>query len=410
MALGTRHLDLVESRDSILELSDAEADALQAAGRQLVGSGKWWGAGEDGDKETSVLTCAPVGPGRWRVRVSDAVGVIGLSSLQISIEPKIPQAHLFYLLEASGDFPRLAPQRAMTLKDLYLWELVLHWYVTELETLLRRGLLRDYEETRDVLPVLRGSIDAIGTAHGYYRGQLAFECVFDEFDFDSPPNRLLSAAARAVVAAPIRDPLLRRRAKRALARFENVGELRADDLRWRVERRAGYYATAATLAKHILHGVGRTLSGGKEPVTTFLIRTPEMVEAGLRTLLQRSLPDRKIEKRGIRLEGSTMTLNPDLVFDNGEVVGDVKYKLPGADWSRPDLYQLVAFATGFRAKDGILVHFATNTEDRLSSVLVGDTSLHAVSWLASRDVEPKEALRDLVEQLEIRLGSEAAGV
>ena len=350
-----------------------------------------------------MLTCLPVGPGRWRVRVSDAIGVIGLSSVHLSIEPKIPTPHLFYLLEASGEFPRLTPQRATALHDLYLWELILHWYIAELETLMRRGLLRDYEEKRDVLPVLRGSIDPVGTAHEYYRGHLAFDCVFDEFDFDTPPNRLLSAAARVVVSAPTRDSILRRRAKRALSRFENVGELRSDDLRWQVERRAGYYSSATTLAQHIVRGVGRTISSGREPVTTFLIRTPEMVEAGLRTLLQKALPERKIEKRGIRLEGTTMTLNPDLVFDSGESVGDVKYKLPGADWSRPDLYQLVAFATGFGAKKGVLVHFARGRDEGLPTVRVGDVQLHAASWLARDEMDPEQALSELVVALRAAL-------
>jgi 5-methylcytosine-specific restriction enzyme subunit McrC len=405
LALDIRQVTITESQDAVLDLSDDEATTLQAVGRQLAGTGKWWGSDERDSRDASVLTCIPTGTGRWRVRVSDAVGVIGLPSLQVSIEPKIPTSHLLYLLEASGEFPRLAPQRATSLRDRHLWELILNWYVAELETLLRRGLLRDYEEKHEVLRVLRGSIDPVATAHEYYRGHLAFDCLFDDFDFDTAPNRLLSAAARAVVRAPTRDLMLRRRARRALARFENVGDLRADDLHWQVERRAGYYSTATTLARHIIRGVGRTLSIGKEPVTTFLIRTPEMVEAGLRTLLQRAIPERKIEKRGMRLVGSTMTLNPDLVFGSGEIVGDVKYKLPGAEWSRPDLYQLVAFATGFGAKRGLLIHFASTEQDVLPKVLVGDVKLEAASWLAVDQTAPEEALSSLVLRLRLLLDS-----
>ena len=336
--------------------------------------------------------------------MSDAVGVISLSTVQLTIEPKIPTAHLLFLLEASGEFPRLAPQSAAAMRDMYLWELILHWYVAEVEALLRRGLLRDYEEATAQLPVLRGSVDAVATAHAYYRGQLAFECRFDEFDFDSPPNRVLAAASRMVVATPTRDSMLRRRAKRALARFEEVGSLRVEDLRWRPERRAGYYAISTTLARHILLGVGRTLAKGKEPITTFLIRTPEMVEAGLRTLLSRKLPARKIEKRGMQLAGSTMTLNPDLVFDSGRVVGDVKYKLLSHDWPRSDLYQLVAFATGFRARRGLVVHFSQHKDEGLPSVEVGDVQLHAASWLASDDNTPEEALQKLALSVDALLG------
>lgn len=404
MALERRHLELVESQHSVLQLSDDEAFALQQLGRELAGKSEWWGRTSEPDRQASVISCVSAGQHLWRLRVSDAVGVISLPTVQLTIEPKIPTTHLLYLLEASGEFPRLAPQSAAAMRDMYLWELILHWYVTEVEALLRRGLLRDYEETTDQLPVLRGSVDAVGTAHAYYRGQLAFECRFDEFDFDSPPNRVLAAASRMVVATPTRDSMLRRRAKRALARFEEVGALRGEDLRWRPERRAGYYAISTTLARHILLGVGRTLAKGREPITTFLIRTPEMVEAGLRTLLGRMLPARKIEKRGTQLPGSTMTLNPDLVFDSGRVVGDVKYKMLGHEWPRSDLYQLVTFATGFRARKGVVVHFSKHKDEGLPSVEVGDVHVHAASWLASDDTTPEEALTRLALSVEALLG------
>lgn len=400
MAVEVRHLTLVESRDSIVHLSVDEASSLQSVGKQLAGAKKWWRDEGESARDHSVVRCSPLGEGRWQIRVSDAIGVIGLPGLQVAVEPKIPTRHLLYLLEASGEFPRLAPQRALALRDLHLWELILHWYAAELETLLRRGLLRDYEEIHEELPTLRGSVDAVATGRRYYQGHLAFECAYEEFDFDTPPNRLLAEAARIVVGSPVGDVMLRRRAKRALSRFEAVGNLRAGDLRWRPDRRAGYYSNATLLARHIIRGVGRTISHGQEPSTTFLIRTPEMVEAGLRALLQNALPHRKIEKRGVQLEGATMTLNPDLVLDSGQVVGDVKYKLLARDWPRPDLYQLVAFVTGFRARRGVLVHFTTEREDALPSLRVGDVGLDAVSWLARDEIEPNDALSGLALALE----------
>lgn len=401
-----REFTLIESQDSILDLTVDEASALQEVGRQLAGRSEWWGQATGEEQAASVLSCTPVGPERWRVRVSDAIGVIALSSLQLSIEPKIPTSHLMFLLAASGEFPRLAPDKAVAMRDMYLWDVLLHWYMAELEALLRRGLLRDYEEADDVLPVVRGSVDAVATAGHYYRGQLAFQCRFDEFAYDSPPNRLLATAARSIVGLPTQDVLIRRRARQAAARFEEIGEFRQGDLRWRPERRSGYYGSATTLARHIIQGVGRTLRYGNDPITTFLIRTPEMVEAGIRALLRRSLAERKIEKRGIQLEGSTMRLNPDLVFDSGIAVGDVKYKLPGAEWPRSDLYQLVAFATAFRAGKGILVHFARREDEQLPSVPVGDIRLNAVQWLARADVEPAAALTRLVASVRSALAEE----
>jgi 5-methylcytosine-specific restriction endonuclease McrBC regulatory subunit McrC len=75
-----------------------------------------------------------------------------------------------------------------------------------------------------------------------------------------------------------------------------------------------------------------------------------MVELGLRRTLDRRLsPQWPVKKVGLTLSPSHLTLNPDLVFDDGRQVGDVRYKLSKGEWRRTDLYQVVAFATGFRS-------------------------------------------------------------
>jgi hypothetical protein len=82
-----------------------------------------------------------------------------------------------------------------------------------------------------------------------------------------------------------------------------------------VTPRTAYYTEGLAIAKALLTGVARQLDAGGEVAWAFLIRTPEAVEAGIRTILQSSLsPDFKVEKRGLTLVPSTKTLTPDLVF------------------------------------------------------------------------------------------------
>ena len=53
-----------------------------------------------------------------------------------------------------------------------------------------------------------------------------------------------------------------------------------------------------------------------------------MVEEGVRNVMKEKLSGRwGVEKRGVQIVGSAMTLNPDLVFNGGLAIGDVKYKL-----------------------------------------------------------------------------------
>ena len=91
---------------------------------------------------------------------------------------------------------------------------------------------------------------------------------------------------------------------------------------------------ATGLARHALHGVGHRLSAGEVTVWTFLVRTPEVVEAGLRQMIPRALPEHRRGEHGPRLRLTGRTLNPDFVFGTTLAVADVQYKIATSDWRR----------------------------------------------------------------------------
>jgi 5-methylcytosine-specific restriction endonuclease McrBC regulatory subunit McrC len=174
--------------------------------------------------------------------------------------------------------------------------------------------------------------------------------------------------------------------------MDEVGPLETDDLRVGLDRRTAHYEDALTLARSILTGVSRDLEVGDARAWTFLLRTPEMVELGLRRLLARNLAPRwKVEKKGLQLSASSLTLNPDLVFEGGAAVGDVKYKLAASEWRRSDLYQVVAFATGFRAASCLMLDFSRELRAELPSLQVGEVHVSHVSWPALEEVAAAEA-------------------
>jgi McrBC 5-methylcytosine restriction system component len=102
-------------------------------------------------------------------------------------------------------------------------------------------------------------------------------------------------------------------------------------------------------------------------------------------------------KKGIQLVGSRLTLNPDLVFGNS-AVGDVKYKLLSKDWKRSDLYQAVAFATGYRVSHAAIVAFSTAPEETPPAVKVGDVRLRPITWDCSPTTTPDHAAQSIVDQ------------
>jgi hypothetical protein len=115
------------------------------------------------------------------------------------------------------------------------------------------------------------------------------------------------------------------------------------------------------------------------------------VETGIRQLLSESLTSTcTVTKQGLRLPGSTKTLNPDLVFDSGFATGDVKYKVVTSDWDNGDLYQAVAFATGHRTSHALIVAFSERgaTPQHLQ---VGDVTVTRVCWDTRADTPPHAA-------------------
>jgi 5-methylcytosine-specific restriction endonuclease McrBC regulatory subunit McrC len=338
--------------------------------------------------------------------VANAVGLLSIGDLQIEVRPKIPMSHLLYLFGESGQFPRMDEQMARAMTGASLWELVAKWYLVEMEGVLRKDLMRDYQEAGGWLKVIRGRVDPVRTVLALNSGRVEALCEFEEFGANTALNRILLAGARHVGASSTLPRSDRRRALSIAARMDDVTAIRPGDERVRTDRRTAYYENALGLARHIIAGQGRTIGAGAHYARTFLIRTPEMVEEGIRRILKRRLADRwRIEKKGRQLIGSSLTFNPDLVVDDGFAIADVKYKWTDKDWVRSDLYQTVAFAVEYRTRVAALVGFRRSESGTRDAIHVGEIRIDSIDWDASENLSPKEAAERLSNEVDAWLSA-----
>src|SRR4030095_3584780 len=134
------------------------------------------------------------------------------------------------------------------------------WFITSTETLLHRGLVSDYRRTVGEMQAARGHLLPLDTTQAFYSGRLGVRCAFDDFCFDSPLNRVLREAAREVVASPLLDWALRRRAMTVLDRMGDASELQAGDAEKTLDRQTRHYEDAWVLASHVLSSTGRVLA------------------------------------------------------------------------------------------------------------------------------------------------------
>lgn len=419
--------EIVENRLELIgDLTKEEASALEDLGKDLAGVGSWWGdhpEDEELERESdpdnkeerqkpSVIRVlqrpADVG---WRVQVDRAIGVIGVNDLQITVVPKIPQSHFNHIAEAAVNAPKMRfGQQSFKLQaDSSFLPSIWGAYLDALSKTLRADLHHDYEERNDDPPYIRGRLDVRKTSINLSRGLLRFPSQFEELTVDNPVNRVLRAAAEEVCSAaddatPTGESHQRdlyrslvTRAREMTYRMGEVSQLRPGDLEAAEPRLAVHQRDALQLARHILSGVGRSLSRGDVKVTCFLVPTPDLVETGLRAILNNKLgygvDVDKWPKSAARLK-----FNPDLVIQvagdpplSPRATGDVKYRVREQDWARGTLLQVMGFAQVFASPRSVFVDFSKTGEVPMQSEVINDVKYHHVSWPCSADITPQNA-------------------
>ena len=132
-----------------------------------------------------------------RVRSKSWIGVIRFSSLEIQIHPKlsgdnIRVIEMIELTQGLDILKQMPGVREIETTGRSLMDLLAMMLLHESERLIRNGLLSDYVQKADELPVLRGRILADRQVLERY-GQIdRLICQFDDRSQDIPENQLLA--------------------------------------------------------------------------------------------------------------------------------------------------------------------------------------------------------------------------
>lgn len=374
---------LTESSYDIVELTPDDAERLRRIGQALASQLGWWGDDDDVDGSSAdtrtVVRCYPVSGSTYRVRVSDAIGVIGLQNVQLVVEPKIPLPHVLHLFSACDVLPRHSFDRSQLGSGTTFFSVIATWFVASCETLLRHGLASDYDRATGELACARGRIHTVATARALMNGRPRVRCDYDVRTEDTSLNRVLKAAALRLLGSPSLPSDLRARIRRMLFRFSDIGMLRPTDLSARPDALTRVYADAHPLAQLILAGTSLSMRHNSMSAWTFLFRTPDAIEEGVRSILSDRLGVRIVRSRKSLGGDRNRTINPDLVFGNLPVVGDVKYKVTmDGSIGRSDLYQAATFATGYGVGQAVVVGFGSQAVGE--RVRVGGADIRGFNW------------------------------
>lgn len=310
-----------------------------------------------------------------RISARSWVGVVRFSAFELRIVPKLvgSQLDLVRLIDFATGLDALKRHPAVRQFEgggESLLDLIALLLAEACERLARAGLLADYREQEDDLPVIRGRLLVAKQALRRLGRVDRLECRFDEHGTDIPENQLLLAAL-SICAPRVLHPLVGLRVRRVLNVFAEACTPEGLDLRLMREdlqynRMNEHYREAHSLAWLILDGLGvqDIFDGSSHRCFAFLLDMNRLFEDFVTRWLGRSLHQhgyRVIPQRRDQMILWNADLGcqhscviPDIQIEHRDqpermVPVDAKYKLyEHRQLSPADIYQtfLYAFAYG----------------------------------------------------------------
>jgi 5-methylcytosine-specific restriction enzyme subunit McrC len=312
-----------------------------------------------------------------RIRSTSWVGVVRFSTFEVHVVPKYVGGNLGILQMLSFTRGLDALERAPAIRQLstdgvHLIDLLGLLLAEEAHAIARDGLLSDYVEREDLLPVLRGRLRVLDQVTRHPSRVDVLECQFDEFETDIPENQLVAAGLDAARRYCSND-LVRWKLGRVRSLFSEACDATALDPIYAREapdfnRRNEHYRYAHEYARLLLRrlAVNDIYAPGGSRSFAFLLDMNRLFEDFVASLLRRELEPIGLDVASQRRDRSLLEdvatgrsygqVIPDFLI-GGDSAGirrrlpvDAKYKLYGSKKLDPaDLYQLFFYAYAYRS-------------------------------------------------------------
>ena len=309
-----------------------------------------------------------------RIHARSWVGLVRFSTFDVQIVPKLAGDNLGLVelidyatgLDSLARYPSV---RTIAGAGTSLFDLVALLFVEACERVLRTGLLSDYCEVEDDLPVLRGRLLIRQQVLKHFGRIDRLRCQYDEYLSNIPENQLLLAGLTAC-AGRVVHPIVAMRVRRLLGIVAEACTLDGCDLR---QVRSGliynrmneHYREPHALAWMILDGLGidDIYSSGRHRCFAFLLDMNRLFENFVArwfgelflSSLYRVLPQRR--DRSILWNADLgrpyKAIIPDLLVEHRKEQGrylpvDAKYKLyDERTISSGDIYQTFLYAYAY---------------------------------------------------------------
>jgi 5-methylcytosine-specific restriction enzyme subunit McrC len=309
------------------------------------------------------------------VKFKQYVGIIQVDGLSIEILPKADKDNnsadwkglLLQMLKACGHLKASSAGAANVKRQhLNLLEVYFELYLTGIEILIHRGLVKKYRKNTSNVKTLKGKLEFAGNIRHNLVHKERFYTTHQVYDYDHLLHQTL-AHALEILEQFSKGSYLFDRCKRVLLNFPDTTPLKVTKKQIEgivLNRKTAPYNQALELARLIILNYSPDISTGREKMISLLFDMNRLWEEFILIQIRKELAGTSYSVKGQDSQtfiGSNY-LKPDVVIQHDEdskkvYIIDTKWKRPtNHSSSISDLRQMYAYNRFWKAKKAMLLY------------------------------------------------------
>ena len=309
------------------------------------------------------------------VKFKQYVGIIQVDGLSIEILPKADKDNssadwkglLLQMLKACGHLKASSAGSANVKRQhLNLLEVYFELYLTEIEILIHRGLVKKYRKKTGNVKSLKGKLEFAGNIRHNLVHKERFFTTHQVYDYDHLLHQTL-AHALEILEQFCKGSYLFDRCKRVLLNFPEITPLKVTKKQLEgivLNRKTAPYSQALELARLIILNYSPDISTGREKMISLLFDMNRLWEEFILIQIRKELAGTSYSVKGQDSQtfiGSNY-LKPDIVIQHD--IDSKKVYIIDTKWKRPqnksssisDLRQMYAYNRFWKAQKAMLLY------------------------------------------------------
>lgn len=309
------------------------------------------------------------------IQFKEYVGVIQTSGLTIEIHPKPDKLAdenqwkdvLLNMLKACN---RLSPKSVgvadVKRKNINLLDIYFELFITEMNTLIRHGLIKQYRKETKNVTALKGKLEFAGHIRKNFVHKERFYTTHQIYDANHLIHQVLSIAIEIIGCLNNNNHLSGQIAQIRFS-FPEVKKINVTASTFEkivLNRKSKPYSYALKLARLIILNYSPDISSGKEQMISLLFNMNDLWEeyvlVQLKNYLIETNNDWVVTGQESKKFIKNHSLRPDIVLHNSKtnktIVIDTKWKLGDKHISVQDLRQVYTYGRYWNAKKVILLY------------------------------------------------------